>query len=70
MNEIKRLKKIMECEKELENPKLTDNEKTNIKIKIIKLEKRNMDSNGIYIALIIVWIPFLLMLIFHLGKLK
>lgn len=70
MTEVNRLKKIMEYEKELRKTNLSENEKTNIMLKILKLEKKNTTGNGMYIAFLIAWIPFILMVMFHLGKLK
>lgn len=70
MTEVKRFKKIMEYEEELKTPNLSENEKTKLMLKIIKLEKRNMDPKGIYVAFIIGWVPFAFMVIYHLTKLN
>lgn len=70
MAKVKRLKKIMEYEKELKNPNLSDNEKTNIMLKIISLEKNNVSYKWIYVAFVIAWVPFVFMVISHLAKSK
>ena len=70
MTEVKRLKKIMEYEEELKKPNLSDNEKTNIMLEIINLEKNNVSYKWIYVAFVIAWVPFVFMVIFHLAKLK